>query len=71
VITEEINWKTQYIASSQIFKPAVNHLHCVGQEVPLTNADFGKKNMPKAPHTNLAATFPTDFIRKRENKPTM
>lgn len=42
VITEEINWKTCYIISSQIFKPVVNNSHCLGQKGPLTNADSGE-----------------------------
>lgn len=37
-----MNQKTWYAVSSQIFKPVVYHLHCMGQEDPLTNADSGE-----------------------------
>lgn len=68
IITEEVNWKTHYIISSQIFKPVVNNSHHVGQKGLVTNCSFWWNHKPKVPHDNLAATFPTIFIRKTKTK---
>lgn len=69
MITEETNWKTQYIVTSQILRSVVDHLHCMGQEDPFTNADSAESISIKPFVLVWQQTFLQTLLEKLKAKP--